>query len=135
MDSPTKSPLVRVVQLDLDAPQLLGCMREQAARVINCIIEMTNAATMFPIPNIPLPVGEAAISTLSPMTSHAWNMGVVVQPKIVPNNLDLPRGNSQAPNHKRTPEDSSNEEGMDPPSAKRAKLCTAGETVHGVLHS
>ena len=60
LNPPIKRPLLRVVQVDLDIPQLLGCMRQQAARVITSIVEMTNAAHSYPLTKFPLPTSSPA---------------------------------------------------------------------------
>lgn len=46
----SEASLLRVVGVDLDMSELLACMIEQAASVISCIIDMTNATYSMALP-------------------------------------------------------------------------------------
>jgi len=48
----TANPLLRVVQVDLNMPQLLSSMKEAAASTVSRIIEITNATYSVPLPRV-----------------------------------------------------------------------------------
>lgn len=48
----TANPLLRVVQVDLNMPQLLSSMKEAAASTVSRIVEITNATYSVPLPRV-----------------------------------------------------------------------------------